>query len=1153
MADIQGSSDSRPHFASTGAQTKALIQKSWVFQKRNIGSNICLCAAPIFFCVVLALIQVAVNRVFLNSDNLKCGCFCEQCCPTWALTTSSNNYTADGSGKITVTNPAVFGSLINNFPPSAVTSLPNGQFEIQTCGPVNSGSCPTELDFKCLKTDGSRCGLQYSSPAQAQWCAVPSPSAWPAVVQVPDEDRRAKPWGATLVSPPGVVVPRAPALITAASASSAQVLGAALYPGDISDDPALWTRVLGSLYSGSVSSGGNVFNGDVLSLLGFQFGTNADPQLQVYIERAFQAGDGLYVMVPSSACVDKGIKTNSTTCMPDFLRLWFGSNSAAQPFLFTLPNCTGGSGDIRSGGEGQLLSATDLRVVCTEAAVIPQPSAAQLEDRLYCGYRQARCNLSNPINNDYMASYDFHASGAASLNLDMYTNTTDADGGGGPPRAKRLPGALTAAVSAWWRTTHGGDAAAGAGGSAVDLLGVMSMPKAESRLKLEFSSLLGPLFYSWVVQLLLPTFLQQLVYEKEKRLRMMMKMHGLGDTVYWLVTYAWYLLLYCVYIIIFILFGAAVQLSVFRKTSIGIQIIFYFLFGNCMIAFAFMLSSLFTSARTAVVVAFLYVFASGLIGELLLSDFMGDGRSWLFFVEWVPAWALYRGLYEQAQYTFLGVYRDELGMQFANLSDKGNGMAATWGIFAVEWALFLCLGWYFEQVLNSGTGARRRPLFFIEWLWRKPLTAEQLVHAATQRRSIEAAHAAAASSNSNVLAATAAKAAAADELRITVGSGAGGSTTARVLGKITATAGSLSSTEDERSSSNGGVLLADVEAEAARVARLADFSHTPIVVKDIQKVYPGLDGGKPKMAVKQLTLGIERGECFGLLGPNGAGKTTTLNMLTGFLEPTTGTAVVEGYDIRTNIQAIYKLMGVCPQHDLLWEQLSAREHLRFYGRLKGLTGKELEAAIDTALKSVNLYNAGVGDKLCGRYSGGMKRRLSVAISFIGQPKVVYLDEPSTGLDPASRRGLWEVVKSNKQDRAIILTTHSMEEAEQLCDRLGIFVDGQLVCIGNPKEITARYAGFLVFTITVPAEQEADARALVASLSPNAVLTYALGGTLKYELPSHEVSLSRVFAAVEAAKAPRGRLSVVDWGVANATLEEVFIKLAKSIGASSSDT
>jgi ABC-type multidrug transport system ATPase subunit len=241
--------------------------------------------------------------------------------------------------------------------------------------------------------------------------------------------------------------------------------------------------------------------------------------------------------------------------------------------------------------------------------------------------------------------------------------------------------------------------------------------------------------------------------------------------------------------------------------------------------------------------------------------------------------------------------------------------------------------------------------------------------------------------------------------------------------------------------------------------------------------------------------------------------------------------------------AIYSLMGVCPQDNLLWERLSAREHLMFYGRLKNLRGEQLKSAVDDALRSVNLLHGGVGDKQVRKYSGGMKRRLSVAISFIGDPLVVYLDEPSTGLDPASRQNLWSVVKQAKRDRGIILTTHSMEEASVLCDRLGIFVDGTLVCVGHPKALTSRYGGYLVFTITTPPAEEQQADALVRRLSPGARLTYALGGTRKYELPTNDVTLPAVFDAMSAAKQ---QLTVLDWGIANATLEEVFIQLARSM-------
>ena len=155
----------------------------------------------------------------------------------------------------------------------------------------------------------------------------------------------------------------------------------------------------------------------------------------------------------------------------------------------------------------------------------------------------------------------------------------------------------------------------------------------------------------------------------------------------------------------------------------------------------------------------------------------------------------------------------------------------------------------------------------------------------------------------------------------------------------------------------------------------------------------------------------------------------------------------------------------------------------FYGRLKNLQGAALDAAVDEALKSVNLAEAATRQKLSGEYSGGMKRRLSVAISLIGNPLVVYLDEPSTGLDPASRHQLWEAILKAKKDRTIILTTHSMEEAEVLCDKIGIFVAGELRCFGAPQNLTHRYGSNYSLTVTVNHGMLAQAKDLLTNLAP----------------------------------------------------------------------
>jgi len=211
----------------------------------------------------------------------------------------------------------------------------------------------------------------------------------------------------------------------------------------------------------------------------------------------------------------------------------------------------------------------------------------------------------------------------------------------------------------------------------------------------------------------------------------------------------------------------------------------------------------------------------------------------------------------------------------------------------------------------------------------------------------------------------------------------------------------------------------------------------------------------------------------------------------------------------------------------------------FYARLKNIQPAELDDVIRQALNAVQLLPH--IDQLSGTFSGGMKRRLSVAISLIGSPLVVYLDEPSTGLDPASRRMLWAAVKEAKTRCSILLTTHSMEEAEALCDRLGLFIDGGLHCFAPPKALTERYGGTYVLTIAAEVGMQDGVRDLVYSMAPSARISHDVSGTQIFEIPTKEVSLAQVFGTM--LKSGDG-LGIRDWGIANTTLEEAFIQIAK---------
>jgi ABC-2 type transport system ATP-binding protein len=214
-------------------------------------------------------------------------------------------------------------------------------------------------------------------------------------------------------------------------------------------------------------------------------------------------------------------------------------------------------------------------------------------------------------------------------------------------------------------------------------------------------------------------------------------------------------------------------------------------------------------------------------------------------------------------------------------------------------------------------------------------------------------------------------------------------------------------------------------------------------------------------AVGGISFSVEHGEVFGLLGPNGAGKTQTISMLTGVIPPAAGTAHIGGYDIRTQMDQVKKINGLVPQDLALYPTLSARSNLNFFGRIYGLRGQELKERVEDVLRIVALTDR--ADQAVDKYSGGMKRRVNIAAGLIHHPKLLFLDEPTVGVDPQSRNHIFESVQRLNRERgmSIVYTSHYMEEVELLCNRVAIIDQGKIIAVDTIKNLIAMLGGGVI--------------------------------------------------------------------------------------------
>lgn len=314
-----------------------------------------------------------------------------------------------------------------------------------------------------------------------------------------------------------------------------------------------------------------------------------------------------------------------------------------------------------------------------------------------------------------------------------------------------------------------------------------------------------------------------------------------------------------------------------------------------------------------------------------------------------------------------------------------------------------------------------------------------------------------------------------------------------------------------------------------------------VVVQGLRKVYPARGLEVVKVAVRDLSLGIPPRECFGFLGVNGAGKTTTLSMLSGDIRPTAGEAYINGHSVLKDLAAAQKQIGYCPQFDPLLDLMTGREHLHMYANLKGLPKADVKEAVNALMEAVGLQK--YVDRVAGAYSGGNKRKLALAIALVGNPAVVFLDEPSSGMDPVARRSMWNLITDAvlEQDMSVVLTTHSMEECEALCSRVGVMVAGSLVCLGSIQHIKSRFGSGYTVELRCACAIAVEALHQFMSLSfPSSRLEEEHLTRVKYSIPVKDFTLSQVFSTLEREK---DRLELEDYSVSQSTLEQVFLSLA----------
>ncbi|KOM56466.1 hypothetical protein LR48_Vigan10g235800 [Vigna angularis] len=528
---------------------------------------------------------------------------------------------------------------------------------------------------------------------------------------------------------------------------------------------------------------------------------------------------------------------------------------------------------------------------------------------------------------------------------------------------------------------------------------------------------IGPAFFLAIAMFNFVLQISSLVTEKELKLRQSMTMMGLYDFAYWSSWLIWETVVTILSSLLIVLFGMMFQFSFFLKNSFAVLFVFFFLFELNMTGLAFMLSAFIKKSSSATTMGF-SIFIVGFLTQLVVQA--GFPYTDSFSKTLRDLWSLFppnpfsQGIQVLSDAVATsevdGVSWSRRGECLHTHADCVITIDDIYKWLAGTFVLWFVLAIYFDNIIPNASGVRKSVFYFLNpnyWIGRGQRVKE---------------------------------------------------------GGLCSCVGSnprqeISTPDDE------DVLDEENKVKQQLTEGLVD-ANIAVQIHGLVKTYAGTRNigccckctkTAPYTAVKGLWVNFAKDQLFCLLGPNGAGKTTAINCLTGITPVTSGDALIYGHSIRSSIgmSNIRKLIGF----DILWDALSGQEHLQLFATIKGLSPASIKSITQTSLAEVKLTDA--AKVRAGSYSGGMKRRLSVAIALIGDPKLVILDEPTTGMDPITRRHVWDIIENAKRGRAIVLTTHSMEEADILSDRIGIMAKGRLRCIGTSIRLKSRFGtGFI---------------------------------------------------------------------------------------------